>query len=38
MLVCGKSVGPSKLETAKKSGIVITDEKGFRNFLETGEL
>ena len=38
MLVCGESVGPSKLETAKKSGIVITDEEGFRNFLETGEL
>ena len=38
MLVCGESVGPSKLESAKKSGIVITDEEGFRNFLETGEL
>lgn len=38
MLVCGDNVGPSKLETAKKTGIVITDEEGFRNFLETGEL
>lgn len=38
MLVCGDNVGPSKLETAKKTGIVITDEEGFRNFLNTGEL
>ena len=38
MLVYGDNIGPSKLETAKKTGIVITDEEGFRNFLETGEL
>ena len=38
MLVCGPSSGPSKLESAKNIGIVITDADGFKKLIETGEM
>jgi len=29
---------PSKTQSAKSTGIKITDAEGFKNFIETGEI
>ena len=38
MLVTGDNAGPSKTKSAKGKGISILDAKGFKKFLETGEI
>ncbi len=37
-LCCGYNAGPKKIETARKQGVIVLNEKQFIAMLETGEL
>ncbi|AWX15586.1 hypothetical protein CEP48_05095 [Mergibacter septicus] len=37
-LITGENAGPTKITQAQNNGVVILDENGFLNMIETGEL